>query len=1638
MKDCKSKDKFITSEVASLARLRTVGAINEFGKITNLSLFRKLNSEWSEYAKQWYDVTERLFYEEGEKVYANKSAFKKIDNTKIRETRIAEWRDKKDVQQQAQELIDEDVTRLGMEDEIDYRDVMYQKPSKQLPSASPKTISIIRDLLKRMGVDEKKVREIVVDGEVQNAQGVALLGQRLIQVVEGKEAESLPEEGMHFAVAIVKQTNPRLYAKLLSEINGSTILTQTFKDYSDDKKYQINGKPDVSKIKEEAIGKKLAEVIINKTLENDNPSFIEKVNNWWKQIVQHIKNLIAKSGFDQLAMDIITGKDIGTAEDILEGGEFYQLDKQTSVYNNIKAVSAKIEKKNNDYYIDGKKIAKRVSNFVEEWYKLRFGDGDLTKSEWEKAVDASRAEKGTQGHGALEYAFSRMVDEDGYLRAIPLEEDDYSIINPNFSKEMYDLLRDNLKQRLDTFPKGTRFMSEATIYNGRNVAGTVDFLAIEPTGKTHILDWKFVNLKTEQYDDIPWYKVGAWKLQMGWYKKILTQAYGLKNEQFGQTRMIPIQAKYSKGNAKQNILPKLTEVKIGDVNVKAITEDYLLPVGLTEEKTGNKQIDKLIEKLNDTYKKFEQQKVLPEDKKRKAEQLNAIFKAIRHLQIKGDLNALVIQAKVLNKQVEQLIQEFESKYKDVDPTQLTEEDNVAINSYFNKILDSESALETYIDLDIELNSFFEGTLSEEDKELKKDIRETVDDARLYKKKLKDTIEGLIDVVAKSEGVNNYLSPEKVIKGFPKWFGSTSKIQMSSLHLLYRKANKALGFAAMDTVNETKKLQDLKDKYDEWAKSKGLTKKNYFSLIKKSDKNELIDEYNVDFYKTLRQSITNKDYKWIRENVDVEKYREHLANKLAKEIEWTKELPLTEDQIKNKIKKLEALYSISSPESVGWLLLKEVRRFPKDSWKSKEWVELHKPENSPALNFYNYIVEKNNEYREFGYIAGNEARTFLPFIPKGLMEKVIVGGNLKVGENFLRAISVDEGDYNYGQRDPLTGKLVDIVPKYFITEIDGDVSEDLFHNMALYNETAIRYKYVTNIEGVTRAMLNVERNKNSIATSVFGRTQYKDGELEIVKNNEENSKLLNNMVKAIIYGQRYIEDETFDQLLFKVGGWGKVLNEKLGTNVFPEDLAERQVSINKAIDGLNSIFQMNSLGLNVLSAGSNFFGGHVQSIINSGKYFTKADHLAAEFEIAGNKFKGKDAKKHIGALEYFLPLTENYNRELAKKLSIVGMTEESLQDGLFYFMRQTDWNVQSTNFFAYLKNTIVQDGQVINAREYLRSTEKYKNRYRGTEAERKQLKEEFEKDVKDLIEEKGVMNIAQIVDDKFVIPGVDQHSQSVINLRRTVQQINKNALGNMSADDVRNINLRIYGKSFMLFKNWIPPLMDVRIGNLKYDSARDAYEWGRTRMLFRIISEEMLGSVGKLHDSLQANDKGIEYMRDLYQRKKEDYEKDTGKELLMSEEDFMDLVRNNIKAQIMDVVAIVSLSMLIVAAKALAPDDDEDPAIRSQYRFMLKAMDKFRSELLYFYDPTSLSGLFSTGIFPAMGFITNFTKAWKNFVIENWAIFTDNETLQKDTQVIKYWMKSFPIANQIVGYLPMFYPDIAKDLGVRIQSNYGIK
>lgn len=1512
--------------------------------------------------------------------------------------------------------------------------------------ASPQLIKLMKDFIKQIGVDYQLVSNIVVDGVKQDANGVALIMQKLIQVVEGQEDVTLPEEAMHFAVEIIKQTNPKLYQQLLKEINGHPKLQEVIDLYGDNPLYQKDGRRDIAKLKEEAI----AQVLVDKA-----EDFVGRT--WWEKILDFLTPKFLQSGFSKASMDVLSGK-LASVEDIdvSKGSAYLQLTEGERVFNTIKETSENVELKEDGTKEDGKpkksyfvgedKIKYRVSDRVKEFYEKLFGT-DLNEDEFVKAVNDLKAEEGTNKHAFLEEAQKVFVDpETGLLREEPLDDSDYINELSEVDADIYDILKRNLNERLLSFPEGTRFMSEVKIFDPkRSVAGTVDFLAITSEGKVSILDWKFMDLNTDKYEDVPWYKVEAWNMQMKDYKNILISNYNIKNQDFQQTRMIPILAVYTPADYENEILPRLRTIKIGDANVQNIEEDYLLPVGITQEKTGIKKIDSLIEKLNNTYKKLSEEKVTEAERANKAEQLNSLYKAIRHLQIKGNIVPLINQAKVLNKQVSMLMDRYKSDFEGKDQEDIPQD---KVNAFAGMIRIHLEALAPYLDL--KQLRFMLNEDTEENRKLKEELRATIERVEDYISDLED-----LDIEFGKKFNEASTTTEKVVKGFSKWFSNMATLQVANIQSLYKKANKAFGIAEAETLEEVKRLRVLKENYDKWASSKGLSMKNYFDILMKKDKNELIDEFDKQFYDDLKSKVAKKDYGWIADNIDVDAYKKYIEEKIEKETKAIVSRPRvgTVDEVKAIVKKdlakMYNKYNLETKTSNGWLLAQEIKKFPrKDKWTSKEWEELTKKENEPAKDFYDYIIERNKYYGEIGYLEGKAARKFLPWIRKGFIEGLAFDGATRgMGEQFLRNISVDESEAGFGQTDPTTGELINVVPRYFLKDFGEGYSTDLFKTMALYNQYAIKFKNLKAIEESALQLLRIERNKKSIMTSRFGRL-IKEGDDFKYVDNSENSQLLEDMIKSVVYQQKYIESEVFDAYLGKISGFGKNINDKLGMKIFPEDLEERQLSANKLIDTINTQFQLTTLGLNSLSAISNLFGGTANGLINAGKYFTKLDYVKTQMWMLTNKMQGTilgksslgdDPKKAIAALDYFLPFVESYNRDAAKKLSLNKFDEQQLQDFLMWMMRNGEEAVQTLNFYAFLKNAIVVDGKITNVREYLRKTDEYKNFYAGTQEERKARKDKFDKDVESLIDEKGVLKLGEVVDGEFVIPGVDRKSDSVIEFRRLVQSFTSDALGSMSEENKRKANLNVYSSSMMVFKNWIPRLVDVRIGDIKYNASSDAYEWGRMRMIFGMLTTDIMKSIKSTQAAIGGDgDVWLDQVRSLYEKKRKEYKDNTGKDLDMTEDEFISLVNQNIKNQVTDLVILLSIATLLAGLKAAAPDDDEDPLVKNQWRFYIKATDKLKDEIMYFYDPTTPFDLLGKGVAPSLGLLENYVKFTKEFALENFGMIIGDEEMQDDAKPIKYLMKSFPVSNQAAGYLPMFYPDLAKDLDIKVQSNYGMR
>lgn len=1532
-------------------------------------------------------------------------------------------------------------------------------------AATPTQIQQLKDWLNRIGVE---IRGLAA--EYQGLNGVANLAEKWIGLAEGKEDVALPEEAFHFATEIIKQTNPKLYREMFNAIGSYQLYQDTFTSYKGLKEYQINGKPDIPKIKDEAIGKMLAAVYATKdSTQEEEFKDLQKAQSWLSRIIDWFKQLLGIAGYNpfEVAVEEALSVSPEVAQGALENsdtGAFFQTNpgesEQDRLFNAVKTNKgvpiAKVDanpvtNEKRHYLINGvMKIFKTVTDRTSRYYERVRGEFS-TKSEYQKAVDDLKAEEGTKGHADMEQIVNSLIDENGLLKPNPEKDPNYV---PQTNQEIYGQLYNYALARMNQFPAGTKFATEVMIYHDvEKEAGTIDFLAIDPTGQATILDWKFQDLGGKK--DVPWYKKEANNIQIGRYKQILQDMYGITK--FGrETAAIPIHTitrstQLFKDKGDVNYYPVLVDIVIGDPNVENETRTELLPVMLKDASSGDPILDSILQKLRAAEEALlEQRKASRDDKKRHAllSQIELLTQAIRHLQVSRSLGPFLDQAEEFIARTSTIVDEFKNTINPLD----FEGNKAVFNEFAIRIQRAFTELNIYKDLDTETDHLFDDPSSP----MAEKAALIAHKARSLHKKMVVMNDEFTVKVGEAKNIRELLKPEVMVKAIARLFTETSKLPTKALNLFSKLRTEAKHKADFQTDRENAELVDIEKEYMEWAKNKGLSKGHLFDLFTKKAKrwvngqeiwvDELLDQYKAEFYQEGKVAAKKRDTAWIKDNVDMTAFKEELAKQKQLELEVIHSRGLTDEKLADEEARLDAKYSLKEDPTTGavgngWTMYFSFRKFPLKKHETAQWITLHDDANIPARKFYEWIIKMNEKAYQSGYLPqGQAARTFLPFVPKSLVEKLVEApakGFHSLVDAFWQSVTIDENSVGYGEVDEATGRLKDKIPTYLTRPSVEGHSDQLFRNMALFNQFVNEHEALSEIEGLALAIGRTEANKASINTSTLGASLRKKGELDInyaEGANRSNADLYEAQMKALIYGQKYVQSERFDVLMGQVNPLFMKINKTIGFKLFPENLEGRQISLNKTIDGINNWFQIKALGVNPVTALSNRLGGFFQSVINAGTWFNKMDVMKAEAQLLTTHLNGESGKKFIAALRYFMPFTENANRETMKKLAGTWLDASTIQDWLMVMMRSGDRGVQAQVFHTLYSNMIVVDGQIHNAREYYRNSQEYKERYKKSEGDRKTIEQGFDKAVADLKEKYGLEKLASI--DKngmLVIPGVERESSTVFKARNLSHELSKKTTGQMTDDEIRGYQQNIWTKSMMIFKNWIPSLADTRFGKLKFNDKTQAYEWGRARTFVRYLLTDTWGALTNFIGVVKATDKGMKSLDKMYNEKKARYERETGKTFEITREEFYDMTRQNLRQVIKDAILTLSLLSLYLLAKASVPDEDEDPMVKNWYKFMVKVVDKIKDELSFFYNPFSANAILNGSIFPSLSIITDGLSVLTHFAKEVWGISLGDEKMVKENYTIKYLLKSFPVTSQISSWLPLMAPDAAKEYGIRMSS-----
>lgn len=1407
----------------------------------------------------------------------------------------------------------------------------------------------------------------------------------------------------------------------------------------------------------------------------------------WKQLVELRGEEMAYYLWDQYSGEV--------PEDVLNNVEQIVTTPQKAIQDKINETKSLIrkynipvsetdallldsEEANNGYEIkqsDGTwtKITKRVTDRVKAWYKERFGTKVFTEAE--KNFNELKKQYGIAGHKDLEEIHERYFNEDGTRRASPLDRPAKFNVE---TQSMYDMLETYYSDLIKTFPKDTLVFSEVIVYNNNNKeAGTIDFLAVDPNGKGHILDWKFMYIAG---NDVAWFKQGAFNIQIGTYKQMLRDSYGVK--EFGMLRAIPISMEFGlkdKQDPKQGY--QLTGMAVGSVDksqIDPLTDLKLIPLSEESETTGNEALDGVLKRLNALVREYGKDKTITEeDRQFKIERMNTLRKAIRIVQGTANLQPLIDVIEVMRKDGDRLLNDYNTVYKDRTSTS-EDSTNSEISDFaddLNNYIRFSEVFSTIGDNigDLIYTTDMEGEgqteAEKENIEYRKEILQNLDqESKQIRKSIKEITKAAQDFATKHVGERNLVAgltkAEAVVKGIASMFRGVSDLPLRALQILYKLTSTAKNKAAADAFDEVKELMEIRDKIvARGGDTRAIIKKIYQKTTEGGLVNKLIYKYKKDFFEQIDENAKTEDKGWLMKNIDMEGYRKEATAILERQINniernnYAGSPEEVEDQKQRYIKEAQRLWDIDREDFNGFNNY-VVKRHPLDQWFSDEYLDIQK--DPELLSLYNFITKYNEKAKDVGYINNMVAKNFLPFIRKSMAEQLVWDNKLSIMSNFYNTLQIRTDDVGYGKINEVTGELQNSIPKYYtydFTEKEegkgvndyDEVSEDIFKNMILYIQQVEKYKYLSEVEGQLELVKTIETFKKHLSTNRISNVVDKNGKPQELPGNEENTKLYDQFLRALLYDQKYVLSDAdlplyIDNVLNFVK---KGVNKVAGKEIWKENEKPTATSLIKTMDAANRAFQLKALGFEFISGAANMFGGNIQIATQAGNYFKAREFAKNEVKLIGQKFNSNEEREIFRELvNTFMPLKDDPSYEEFNRAGMSTLTRGNLGDFLMVFMRKPEQLLEKAAFLTLLENMMVENGKIISIREFVKN--KYKDRYDNA-SKFKEIKQKIEDEIDELKKTKAIAVTRKLEDGKLVIPGLDLNNRDELQrLTALTRRISRNATGNLSDGDINKMSMSIWTKSMMLFKNWIPKLTDTRFSEFRKVSddfsveigedgipIGEKYDIGRVRLLASVIVSSFQDKSANLINILKMNDEGIKKLDKMYEEYKVEYETNTGETLNMSREEFIDMVRSNLHNQMKELAMLGALISMMFAMGFMVPDDDEDKAAKNFHRFTIRVMDKFVSELSFFYNPINYESLLSGSIFPAAGLISDMGRFVKHTYMETTGLDMDpntsKEDVRKKAQPIKYTMKMLPFTKSLVTYLAIFDTEFAKEFDVTI-------
>jgi hypothetical protein len=1554
------------------------------------------------------------------------------------------------------------------------QDLMFQSEDMPASKASEETVAIMKKVAEQMGINVQDLVDYAKANpnvDVKNVNGLADLLKKTIAIAQGKEDVTLAEEVVHIATAMLEQTNPKLVTELISKIDRFKIYKEVLANYSKKAEYQLsNGKPDIRKIKKEAVDKLIAELIVYQSEGSTQyPELMEEnvrniIQNWWQTILDYIRGIYKKSNIDifkEASEQVLSGEIQSTGE-LSDQGIYYQLSdnvkaKIDNFYNKVKDIAkdmilvdeikdatGEVSQKRH-YTYKGEKVATTITE------KIKKGKTFPDRTPEEKIIDDQKKEWGSEGHRFIEKTLlTNFIDQEGYALASFGNKRIESTLPLDVQKQLYNFC----KELIGSYPPGTRFLVEEKVANLKEkgmIGSTVDFKAIYPSKKKDgsedmkidTLDWKFTTVDKTKDEDIPFYKKKDWVPQMGQFVAI-DYTYGAKQDQIGKSRMIPFIVNYDytiAGDKKSGLYPESLE--IGKLNSLEETNLYLLPVPVATETTGNSEVDKLISSLQSQWDKLWEKKVSPGlEKDKKTLDLNELSKAIRFLHLKLDFEPLVNVGKTFLNNAADTIKEI----KNLDLTKLSEEE---LNKKLGDLISYKASAEKYAGMDDTFLSYYPR------KELTPESIKIVDSLTAISRSTENMLTIIEDLEKKfimelavkerfvtEDTKKSILQAEAAISSMEQTLLEGSKLSSKIINLavnLIQVAQKLVNSKVRVQIEQFGKvLLPLENE----ARAKG---KKAFDLIatKTDGKMSLIKKIDPQFWEKVKAAKKERNKEFFLNNINLEKYNELAKAAIEQRIldankrEYSSDPETNEryreyniEAIKNGLDINSTSFNGYDNKTFGYLFSKS---FKEEKNYSKEYTEMAK--SKAALDVWNFFTNLNKRAEGLGYI-GEYQDSFFPLIEATTLEKFYqtndVSAQTKDFFTDFYKMKIDE-EQQYSKRDLETGQIKKNIPKFF-TRTDKNIeqlSTDLNKVGALWIKSLEEYESKKNLENVLLTLHSVEKGKGNIILE-NNKVVFNAG-IPMETDENKNAEILSTIIDDELYGLKENLNSIGNIGLSSVAG-------KLGKT---EEGAEKfEIATKKVIQTGDTLVQALAVGLKPLIAIANWTGQQFQSAIQAGGYYNFwGDYEKNNLKITTNNLTTLEK----GLLDLVVPLNEDVSLEERRKLAWKkGFTNYlstwSFTDVMMVTNAFPEKLLQFANAMSFNDNAMVLDGKIVNIRQYLREEDrktKYakdaNNSYVMSESERKSLENTFEKRVDELkASPNALKNVAKIENGEVIIPGVSERELAKYSL--TITEYARTLNGQMSLTNKAGYRRDALFSSFMMFKNWIPKLVNVRTGDIKKNVELNTWEYGRTRAFFKTAAYLGTTNIMSMIDVINGSEKGLKILNDLLESKRQEHYKKTGQELEITNEEFYDLMREQLWNQSKELMLLFSLLTICFAAAAAEPPEDATDAEKNAYKWYAKALNKITDEVSFYYNPLSFESMTKGSLLPSVGILSKAFKMLTQIGKEGVGMISEDEEMMKKAHGLKYTLNIIPGLAQIqTEVLPYLYPELAKEMGIKVSA-----